>query len=65
MNEKEEEKMAQGFVDLMESRGISDRKAYFSYLEDQKRKKYDAAKGREEEALNEIEVLGKLQRGEL
>lgn len=65
MDEKEEAKMAQGFVSLMEKRGLTDREAYFTYLIDQKRKKYEANEARRAYAEDEIIVLGKLIQGEI
>jgi hypothetical protein len=65
MDKTEEEKMARSFVALMDKRGISDREAYFSYLRDQKQKKYEVAEARMEEAKDEMAVLGKLIEGAL
>ena len=65
MDKKEEEEMAQGFVGLMEKRGLTDKVAYFTYLIDQKRKKYEANEARMISAKEEIDVLGKLIQGVL
>ena len=65
MDKTEEEKMAQGFVDLMEKRGLTDKVAYFTYLIDQKRKKLEANEARMLYAKDEIAVLGKLIQGVL
>ena len=60
METKEEEITAQGFVSLMQKRGIEDRVAYFSYLRDQKQRKLEASEKRAQEAKDEIRVLGQL-----
>ena len=65
MDKTEEEKRAQGFVALMEKRGISDRVAYFSYLRTQKERKLEVSEARAQDAKDEIAVLGKLIQGEI
>lgn len=65
MNLEREKKIAEEFEALMEKRGISDRKAYFVFLRDQKLKKYGASEARMAEAKEEIEVLETLLRGEI
>ena len=65
MDKKEEGKRAQGFVALMEKRGITDKVAYFSYLRDQKQQKLNTSEARAQDAKDEIAVLAKLIQGEL
>ena len=65
MNTEKEKKISEGFEALMKKRGITDRKAYFVYLRDQKQKKYEASEARIAEAKEELEVLETLLRGEL
>jgi hypothetical protein len=65
MDKEKEKTIVEEFEALMEKRGITDRKAYFAYLRDQKQKKYEASGARMAEAKEEIEVLETLLRGEL
>jgi hypothetical protein len=65
MNKEKEKKIVEGFEALMEKRGITDRKAYFVYLREQKLKKYEASEARMTEAEEELEVLKTLLRGEI